>query len=85
MSAALDPLLDGLHAQPPAVRSAFALVHRLALEGVADVVLAPGSRSAPLAYALAAAAGLGHLSLVGRVDARAAVFVAVGRARGLTL
>ena len=82
MSAALDPLLDGLHAQPPAVRSAFALVHRLALEGVADVVLAPGSRSAPLAYALAAAADLGHLTLHVRVDERAAGFLAVGLSRG---
>ncbi|MFF8344963.1 2-succinyl-5-enolpyruvyl-6-hydroxy-3-cyclohexene-1-carboxylic-acid synthase [Cellulosimicrobium funkei] len=82
MSAALDPLLDGLDAQPPAVRSAFALVHRLALEGVADVVLAPGSRSAPLAYALAAAADLGHLTLHVRVDERAAGFLAVGLSRG---
>lgn len=82
MSAAVDPLLDGLDAQPPAVRSAFALVHRLALEGVADVVLAPGSRSAPLAYALAAAADLGRLTLHVRVDERAAGFLAVGLSRG---
>jgi 2-succinyl-5-enolpyruvyl-6-hydroxy-3-cyclohexene-1-carboxylate synthase len=79
---AFDPLLDGTDAQPPAVRSAFALVHRLALAGVADVVLAPGSRSAPLAYALAAASDLGHLTLHVRVDERAAGFLAVGLSRG---
>ncbi|WP_082919049.1 2-succinyl-5-enolpyruvyl-6-hydroxy-3-cyclohexene-1-carboxylic-acid synthase [Cellulosimicrobium sp. I38E] len=78
----LDALLDGLDAQPPAVRSAFALVHRLLHEGVADVVLAPGSRSAPLAYALAAASDLGHLTLHVRVDERAAGFLAVGLSRG---
>ncbi|MFH6691431.1 hypothetical protein QVL82_21710, partial [Cellulosimicrobium funkei] len=72
MSAAPDPLLDGLDAQPPAVRSAFALVHRLALEGVADVVLAPGSRSAPLAYALAAAAEHRHHTQHERLDESAA-------------
>ncbi|MBN0042447.1 2-succinyl-5-enolpyruvyl-6-hydroxy-3-cyclohexene-1-carboxylic-acid synthase [Cellulosimicrobium cellulans] len=77
-----DALLDGLDAQPPAVRSAFALVHRLLHEGVADVVLAPGSRSAPLAYALAAASDLGHLTLHVRVDERAAGFLAVGLSRG---
>ncbi|WP_426311006.1 2-succinyl-5-enolpyruvyl-6-hydroxy-3-cyclohexene-1-carboxylic-acid synthase [Cellulosimicrobium sp. E-16] len=79
---ALDPLLDGLDAQPSAVRSAFALVHRLLHEGVADVVLAPGSRSAPLAYALAAASDLGHLTLHVRVDERAAGFLALGLSRG---
>jgi 2-succinyl-5-enolpyruvyl-6-hydroxy-3-cyclohexene-1-carboxylate synthase len=79
---ALDPLLDGLDAQPPAVRSAFALVHRLLHEGVADVVLAPGSRSAPLAYALAAASDAGLLALHVRVDERAAGFLALGLSRG---
>ncbi|MGN7704025.1 2-succinyl-5-enolpyruvyl-6-hydroxy-3-cyclohexene-1-carboxylic-acid synthase [Cellulosimicrobium sp. 22601] len=78
----LDALLDGLDAQPPAVRSAFVLVHRLLHEGVADVVLAPGSRSAPLAYALAAASGLGRLTLHVRVDERAAGFLALGLSRG---
>lgn len=77
-----DLLLDGLDAQPPAVRSAFALVHRLVLGGVADVVLAPGSRSAPLAYALAAASDHGLLTLHVRVDERSAGFLAVGLSRG---
>lgn len=40
----------------PSVASAHALVQALARLGVRDVVLAPGSRSAPLAYALAVAA-----------------------------
>ncbi len=78
----VDPLLHGLDEQPPAVRSAFALVHRLLHEGVADVVLAPGSRSAPLAYALAAASDAGLLTLHVRVDERAAGFLALGLSRG---
>lgn len=41
---------------PPAVAAARVLVQALVALGVEDVVLAPGSRSAPLAYALAEAA-----------------------------
>ncbi|WP_418884363.1 2-succinyl-5-enolpyruvyl-6-hydroxy-3-cyclohexene-1-carboxylic-acid synthase [Cellulosimicrobium protaetiae] len=74
--------MHGLQDQPPSVRSAFALVHRLVAGGVADVVLAPGSRSAPLAYALAAASDLGLLTLHVRVDERSAGFLAVGLSRG---
>ncbi|WP_251153465.1 2-succinyl-5-enolpyruvyl-6-hydroxy-3-cyclohexene-1-carboxylic-acid synthase [Cellulosimicrobium sp. Marseille-Q4280] len=68
--------------QPPAVRAACALVARLVREGVRDVVLAPGSRSAPLAYAVAAAADAGLLTLHVRVDERSAAFLALGLARG---
>jgi len=67
---------------PPAVRSAQALVHALVVEGVRDVVLAPGSRSAPLAYAVAAAADAGLLTLHVRVDERTAGFLALGLSRG---
>ncbi|XXM84780.1 2-succinyl-5-enolpyruvyl-6-hydroxy-3-cyclohexene-1-carboxylic-acid synthase [Cellulosimicrobium sp. PMB13] len=64
------------------MRAACALVARLVAEGVRDVVLAPGSRSAPLAYAVAAAADAGLLTLHVRVDERTAGFLALGLARG---
>ncbi|WP_418277947.1 2-succinyl-5-enolpyruvyl-6-hydroxy-3-cyclohexene-1-carboxylic-acid synthase [Isoptericola jiangsuensis] len=66
----------------PAVDAACALVADLAAQGLRDVVLAPGSRSAPLAYALAAAADAGVLRLHVRVDERSAGFLALGLARG---
>ncbi len=78
----LDTYLDGIGDQPPAIRSAFALVRWLTVEGVVDVVLAPGSRSAPLAYALAAAADAHLLTLHVRVDERSAGFLAIGLSRG---
>ncbi|MFC7878876.1 2-succinyl-5-enolpyruvyl-6-hydroxy-3-cyclohexene-1-carboxylic-acid synthase, partial [Isoptericola sp. NPDC057391] len=67
---------------PPSLVAARALVADLALQGVRDVVLAPGSRSAPLAYALAEAADAGLLTLHVRVDERSAGFLALGLARG---
>ncbi|MFP3714564.1 2-succinyl-5-enolpyruvyl-6-hydroxy-3-cyclohexene-1-carboxylic-acid synthase [Puerhibacterium sp. TATVAM-FAB25] len=70
-------------AVPPSVAAARALVADLVLQGVRDVVLSPGSRSAPLAYALAeAAAERADLRLHVRVDERAAGFLALGLARG---
>src|SRR5690606_25598361 len=48
---------------------------------VQDVVLAPGSRSAPLASALAAAERAGWRRVHVRVDGRVAGFVALGIAR----
>jgi 2-succinyl-5-enolpyruvyl-6-hydroxy-3-cyclohexene-1-carboxylate synthase len=70
-------------AVPPSVAAARALVADLVLQGVRDVVLAPGSRSAPLAYALAeAAAERANLRLHVRVDERAAGFLALGLSRG---
>jgi 2-succinyl-5-enolpyruvyl-6-hydroxy-3-cyclohexene-1-carboxylate synthase len=65
------------------------LVQELAAHGVRDVVLAPGSRSAPLAYALAEAAlpdaeraaDAPGLRLHVRVDERSAAFLALGLAR----
>ncbi|WP_255372016.1 thiamine pyrophosphate-binding protein, partial [Cellulosimicrobium sp. CUA-896] len=69
-------------AQPPGGRGARALVAALVAEGVRDVVLAPGSRSAPLAYAVAAAADAGLLTLHVRVDERTAAFLALGLSRG---
>ncbi|MFI2103592.1 2-succinyl-5-enolpyruvyl-6-hydroxy-3-cyclohexene-1-carboxylic-acid synthase [Isoptericola sp. NPDC019693] len=67
---------------PPSVVAARAVVADLALQGVRDVVLAPGSRSAPLAYALAEADDAGLLTLHVRVDERSAGFLALGLSRG---
>ncbi len=58
------------------------LVETLLASGVHDVVLAPGSRSAPIALALAAAEGRGRLRLHVRVDERSAGFLALGLAKG---
>ena len=62
-----------------------ALVTQLAAAGVRDVVLAPGSRSAPLAYAVADAEGAGWLRAHVRVDERTAGFFALGLARAAAL
>ncbi len=66
---------------PPSVESARALVAELVAHGVHDVVLAPGSRSAPLAYAVAEAADAGRVTLHVRVDERSAGFLALGLTR----
>lgn len=65
----------------PSARVARVLVAALVAHGVRDVVLAPGSRSAPLAYALLAAADAGWLRLHVRVDERSAGFLALGLTR----
>lgn len=70
---------------PPSVAAARSLVLGLVAHGVRDVVLAPGSRSAPLAYAVAAAAEAGLLTLHVRVDERTAAFLALGLARGAAI
>lgn len=62
-----------------------ALVAALAAAGVRDVVLSPGSRSAPLAYALAAADGAGWLHTHVRLDERGAGYFALGLARAAGL
>ena len=77
----------------PATTAARVLLQALAALGVQDVVLAPGSRSAPLAYALADAVrpdgerpdGAPPLHLHVRVDERSAGFLAVGLARAHAL
>lgn len=67
---------------PPAVTAARALVADLVSRGVQDIVLAPGSRSAPLAYAVAEAADAGRVTLHVRIDERAAGFLALGLSKG---
>ena len=59
-----------------------ALVQALWARGVRDVVLAPGSRSAPLALVLYQADAAGDLRLHVRVDERSAGFLALGLATG---
>lgn len=65
----------------PSTAAARALVHELITQRVAHVVLAPGSRSAPIAHALAAAAARSEIGLHVRVDERVAAFTALGLAR----
>ena len=57
------------------------IIDELVRLGVKDVVLSPGSRSAPLAYAVAAADKAGRLRLHVRVDERSAGFLALGLAK----
>lgn len=65
---------------PQAQALAEAVVEALAAGGMRDVVLAPGSRSAPMAYALLAAEQAGAIRLHVLVDERSAGFVALGLA-----
>ncbi|NDL57694.1 2-succinyl-5-enolpyruvyl-6-hydroxy-3-cyclohexene-1-carboxylic-acid synthase [Phytoactinopolyspora mesophila] len=65
----------------PSTAVAEAIVDELVRHGVEHAVLAPGSRSAPLAFAFAAAADRGHLRLHVRIDERSAAFTALGLAR----
>ena len=57
------------------------VIDRLLAHGVTDVVLAPGSRSTPLALRLAAAERVGAIRLHVRIDERSAAFLAVGIAK----
>lgn len=50
--------------------------------GIRDLVISPGSRSAPLAYAAAEAAAAGILDIHVRIDERSAAFMALGLAQG---
>src|SRR4051812_23882650 len=74
------PPRRGAGMNPP---TAFArvLVDELVRGGATDAVLAPGSRSAPLALALAAAERSGRLRLHVRIDERTAAFLALGLAK----
>ncbi len=57
------------------------LADELARCGLREAVLAPGSRSTPLALALAAQAGVSDLRLHVRIDERSAAFLALGLAK----
>ena len=64
-----------------AVDQAVAVWSALAELGLAEAVLAPGSRSAPLVYALAADEVAGRIRAHVRIDERAAAFTALGLGR----
>ncbi len=66
----------------PSTTQARVVVDELIRGGVRDVVLCPGSRNAPLAFALADADRAGRLRLHVRIDERTAGFLAVGLALG---
>lgn len=66
----------------PSTAQARTVVDELCRRGVRHAVLCPGSRSAALALALAAADEAGRLRLHVRIDERAAGFLALGLARG---
>jgi 2-succinyl-5-enolpyruvyl-6-hydroxy-3-cyclohexene-1-carboxylate synthase len=65
----------------PSTAFARVLIDELLRGGVTDAVLAPGSRSAPVALALAAAERAGRLRLHVRIDERTAAFLALGLAK----
>ncbi len=65
----------------PSTALATVLVDELVRCGLAEAVIAPGSRSAPLAMALYAASSAGRLRLHVRIDERSASFLALGLAK----
>jgi 2-succinyl-5-enolpyruvyl-6-hydroxy-3-cyclohexene-1-carboxylate synthase len=65
----------------PSTAHATVLVDELVRCGVREVVLCPGSRSAPLAYAVQQAERAGRLRLHVRIDERSGGFLALGLAR----
>ena len=65
----------------PSMAFATVLIDELVRHGVRDIVLAPGSRSAPLAYAALEAEKAGRLRLHVRIDERSAGFLALGMAK----
>jgi 2-succinyl-5-enolpyruvyl-6-hydroxy-3-cyclohexene-1-carboxylate synthase len=69
----------------PSTAFAVVVVDELIRSGVREAVLAPGSRSTPLALALAAADRDGRLRLHVRIDERTAGFLAIGLIRGTGL
>ena len=66
----------------PSTEVARAVVAALVAGGVTDVVISPGSRSAPLALAVHAADAERRLRLHVRIDERSAAFLALGLAKG---
>ncbi|WP_158845131.1 2-succinyl-5-enolpyruvyl-6-hydroxy-3-cyclohexene-1-carboxylic-acid synthase [Saccharothrix deserti] len=66
----------------PSTAQAKVLVDELIRNDVRHVVLSPGSRNAPLSFALHEAAAAGRLTLHVRIDERTAGFLALGLAKG---
>jgi 2-succinyl-5-enolpyruvyl-6-hydroxy-3-cyclohexene-1-carboxylate synthase len=65
----------------PSTALATTMVDELVRQGVRHVVVCPGSRSAPFAYAVRAAERAGRLTMHVRVDERSAAFLALGLAK----
>jgi 2-succinyl-5-enolpyruvyl-6-hydroxy-3-cyclohexene-1-carboxylate synthase len=66
----------------PSPRVAVCVIEELIASGVRDIVLCPGSRSAPIALALADAERRGLVRLHVRIDERSGAYLALGLARG---
>ena len=66
----------------PSTALAREVVTALIAAGVTEVVIAPGSRNAPLSFAVYDAAEAGLLRLHTRIDERSAGFLALGLTRG---
>lgn len=64
-----------------AITTAREVLGSLIQAGVRDLVISPGSRSAPLAYAAAEAEHAGLLTIHVRIDERSAAFMALGLAQ----
>ena len=67
----------------PSTLQARVIVDEMIRGGVAEAVLCPGSRNAPLAFALHAADSAGRLRLHVRIDERSAGYLALGLALSL--
>ena len=61
-----------------AITTAREVLSALIAAGIRDLVISPGSRSAPLAYAAAEAEAAGKLRVHVRIDERSAAFMALG-------
>ncbi|MDO4916428.1 MAG: 2-succinyl-5-enolpyruvyl-6-hydroxy-3-cyclohexene-1-carboxylic-acid synthase [Rothia sp. (in: high G+C Gram-positive bacteria)] len=68
---------------PPSIISAISVLDSLVRAGMRHVVVAPGSRSAPLTYALAALEQAQAITSHVRIDERSAGFTALGLAKEL--
>ncbi len=80
MSAPADPTgpATGEDRVPPSTRLAREVLAALVAGGVTEVVLAPGSRNAPLSFAAFDLAAAGVVRLHTRLDERSAAFLALG-------
>ena len=76
-----DDMRERVGSMNESTSTARAVVDELIRGGMTDVVLAPGSRSAALALALASAERAGHVTLHVRLDERSAGYLALGIAK----
>ncbi len=76
----MSPTDPGSPGRPGSLAAARITVAALLDAGVRHVVVSPGSRSAPMAYALAEADAAGRVEILVRIDERSAGFTALGLA-----